>query len=218
MVPQYVDISHFRQPYKNAVFSGFGDAASDAANAAIMTAGPDGVKTLVPAAGILVSTMLTASGAQVMTTAADKEQIMLLPPGAQPSGSGVVMPSIPVDVMANWVNKQLGMGRSVILSTNAAGGLASVLSTPVAMLPAGTQIVLAAVSTHADEIAGAGPSMPGAALIAPSKLGAAPVPALVPGAPMKAGIGGPVAAAVVALIVVGGVYYAFRKKPSARRY
>ena len=203
MVPQYVDISHFRQPYKNAVFSGFGDAASDAANAAMVTTDARGVKTLVPAAGIALLTKLGQVGAVVITTAADKEQVMLQS-----------NPSLPLAI--DWVNAQLAKGRSVLISTNDPAGLSSLLSASPPWATA--NIVLAAVSSASDEVAGAGQGMPGAALIAPSKLGAAPVPALVPGAPMKAGIGGPVAAAVVALIVVGGVYYAFRKKPSARRY
>lgn len=195
MTPRLNDISHFRQPYKNAVFSGFGDAATDAANAALVTPGPDGVKTLVPGAGIGMSALLQQMGAVVLTTAADKEQVMLVPVGP---GTQAAM---------DWVNAQLSKGRSVIVSTNDPGGLAAVLA--AGGVQANTQLVLAAVSTHADEVAAAGPTMPGAALLTASKI---MLPNGAPGPAAKAGIGGPIAIAAVALLVVGGVYLAFGRK------
>ena len=203
MIPEYVDISHFRQPYKNAVFSGLGNGVDP--NAAIVTADASGVKTLVPAAGLaLMAGLLANMSFVVITTAGDKEQAMLTP----------LTVSLPV-AATGWVNSQLAKGRSVIVSTNDPAGLAGLVGGVVAP---GSQVVLAAVSTKADEVLAAGPSMPSAALITASKLaGPAPKPVLVPPMSMaKAGMGGPIAIAAIALLVVGGVYYAFGRKPKHR--
>jgi len=214
MVPQYVDISHFRQPFKNAVFSGFGDAA---ANAALVTTDASGVKTLLPAVAILLDNWFQTKRFTIFTTDASKEQILLLNADSPLAGSGLTV--------ADWVSAQLAKGRSVIVSTNDPGGLAAVVSTLSGPDAASriVQVVLAAVSTKADEIAAAGPTMPSAALVAPSKLGIAiHLPPFLKGAapagPVKAGMGGPVAVAVVALLVVGGIYYAFGRKPARRSY
>ena len=203
MIPQYADISHFRQPYKNAVFSGLGNGVDP--NSLIISADARGVKTLSPAAGLaLLTGILSKLSFAVFTTAPDKEQVMTMP----------LTDAMPVSAAA-WANSQLKSGRSVIVSTNDPAGLAG----PVGgVLAPNSQLVLAAVSTPADEVMAAGPSMPSAALVTASKL-TKKVPSLIlPAgfAPAKAGMGGPIAIAALALLVVGGVYYAFGRKPKHR--
>lgn len=200
-------------------------------DAAIVTTDASGVRTLTPAAGLAFFAALQAAGsgsgplggqymgAAVLTSAPDKEQVMLtrmnltVTPGASPTG----WPVRAVD----WINAQLALGRSVIVSTNDTGGIAGLIGGP---LPAQVNVggagtsntILAAVSTKADEIAAA--SQPGAALIAPSKLAAATPALQTPGTPMKAGMGSSIAMAAVALLVVGGIYLAVRKKSPRSRY
>lgn len=193
----YQDISHFRAPYKNAYMAGFGDAANDA----IVTKDSSGVKTLVPAAGIALMALLQKSGLTVFTTAADKEQVIVVPGGS----------SVPFmeqhQTAMDWVNAQFAKGRDVIVSTNDPGGLASVISGTMT-----GQTILASVSVKADEVAAA--SMPNTALIAPSKLQA---PLLSKQGVMdRASAIGPVGVAVVALAGAGVIYYIVKGRKGRR--
>jgi hypothetical protein len=201
MTPELTDISHSRAPYKDAYFGGFGDAASDAL-ALVSTVTPGGVRVLAPAGALALVPFLQAFGYAVLTTAADKEQILVQPtPGA--AGQAVM----------DWVDAQLAKGRSVMISTNAPTGVAGLLTTGSGVPAVAGQVVLASVSTQADELAGAGANT-GAALLQPSKLTPAGVPALA----AVGGMAGPIGIAVLALVVVGGVYYVFGRKKTAHPY
>jgi len=224
---QYVDISHFRAPYKNWPYLGMGgfgqtdpsmpidvsppavpDAAAvtpvapapidpNALSASLVTIDANGVKTLIPAAGLALLTAFQSVFVAPFTTAADKEQVI------GPSvNMGVALPSA-----TSWVNAQLARGRSVIVSANMPGGLVDLMNP--ARPPMSGAFVLASVSTKADEILAAGPSQPNAALIAPSKLK--------PASPLentlqKAGMG-PASVALIALVVVGGGILLITRKP-----
>jgi hypothetical protein len=219
----YTDISHFRAPYKNWPYLGVGaDATPDSSTVttpsaptpdastpttvaatpaqtldALSTVDADGIRTLTPAAALAMTPFLTNASYLVMTTAPDKEQIFV--PGTPISvPAGSPMPAFN-SVMA-WITDALSKGRSVILSTNDPAGLVSIIGTGT--LSPSSQLVLASVSSKADEKVGADQST-GAALYAPSKLKkAAIVPALVAN---TTGLGKFGVAALVVLGVGGAV-------------
>jgi hypothetical protein len=174
------------------------------------------VKTLLPAVGLAFlaemakesnppSGVTSYLGAVVISTAPDKEQVLL-----QDVTSGALPAS-------TWVNNQIALGRVVIVSTNDPAGLSALMADMNGVTSVSGQVVLAAVTAPADVITAAGPSMPNAALLT--------APVNVPGTLLQraeADLGlSSTGVAVAAVVVVGGgillVNHFYKKRARANR-
>jgi len=199
----------------------FGDAAADPL-AAISTVGPDGVRVLSPGAAMLLATYLAAAG--VMQVSVTPPAVLVQGPAAAARAGTIATTYGHPSAMA-WVQAELDKGRSIVVMTTTPGGIPllfasadgatfwNVANNADNASPGLGQVTLTSVGTKAEEVAAAG-AAGGNALFMASKIPAGGGAAVI--VPQKAGMGGNIAVAALALLVVGGIYMAVRKKSGAR--
>lgn len=219
MHPAYTDVSHYRAPYKNAYFAGFGgyrgfgeEAAATAAGpspgtpitpvpvaipeaqAQAVDIGPDGIRVFKPAVAATIQLLLQGSSV-VLIGGADSDDVRF-------------EPTVPMDIRENalaWCNRKLAQGKSVLAGSTA--GLVSVL------VPGGQDKLLKAVSGHAGELASAGPqALPFYAVLA------RPTAAQQQAAAASKGFFAsvtPLQIGIVTVAVIGGLYLFSKKKKRA---
>lgn len=202
-VPAYTDVSHFRAPYKNAVFSGYGGwggygaagdpapapaGAPEAAAAPLFTTDPDGIRVLTPTIAATVQLLLQGSS------------VVYIGPV---NGDDVRFEAtVPGDIRENawaWCQKKLGEGKSILVGSTA--GL------PGIFMPPPVQKLLKAVKGKSGELDAAGPT-------------ALPLYAVLtrpaPGAAKALMLSGPLGIGLVASVIVVGIYYMQKKRKTAR--
>jgi len=210
MHPAYTDVSHYRAPYKNAYFAGFG-AEADATAAAAATPivppaapipdaqsvavdiGPDGVRVFKPQVAATIQ-LLLGNSSVVLIGGANSDDVRF-------------EPTVPMDIRENalaWTKRKLAEGKTVLAGSTA--GLVGVLA------PTGDKL-LKAVKGPAGEVQSAGPqALPFYAVLA------RPTAAQVAEAQKKGGIFAsmtPLSIGLVTVAVIGGLYFYSKKKKRA---
>jgi hypothetical protein len=208
MHPAYTDVSHYRAPYKNAYFAGFGaEAAATPAEplpgsapaapipdvqAIAVDVGPDGVRVFKPQVAATIQLLLGQSSV-VLIGGADSDDVRF-------------EPAVPMDIRENalsWVKRKLGEGKSVLAGSTA--GLTAVLAPP-----GGADKLLKAVKGTAGEVQSAGPqALPFYAVLA------RPSPAELAKAAQGKSIFAsmtPLSIGIVTVAVIGGLYLYSKKK------
>jgi len=206
MHPAYTDVSHYRAPYKNAYFAGFGAEAATPATPAVPPAapipdaqsvavdiGPDGVRVFKPQVAATIQLLLQSSSV-VLIGGANSDDVRF-------------EPAVPMDIRENalaWVKRKLAEGKTVLAGSTA--GLVAVLA------PGGADKLLKAVKGPAGEVQSAGPqALPFYAVLA------RPTAAQVAEAQKSSLFASmtPLSIGLVTVAVIGGLYFYSKKKKRA---
>lgn len=119
MVPAYTDIAHFRAPYKNAVFSGFGAEATLPAAATFATS-PDGASWFNSVAATTVLNALDNGRVIEFVGSGTGGPVNVeVVPYASPAEKS----ALPASINARtWVQTKIGEGYTVLMSKQMMGG------------------------------------------------------------------------------------------------